>query len=113
MTASGLPLGSGSSSLAGFLSGTGMFEKVVHAQPNPLLPWDTTQTPEYMTVGSGLEDDMAERMRTISVGSYRLPTDLVAQSEELMTEGYFDMSATRAANLLQWSRGIGTHKKPD
>jgi len=61
----------------------------------------------------GLFDDMATRMRTISPSFYRLPTDLVSTAEPLMTEGYLDMSATKADNYIQRSRGIGAHNKPE
>ena len=90
-----------------------MFAGAVHNEANSLMPQSDEQTVEYECLNDGLADDMATRMRTISPGFYRLPTDLVAQSEPLMTEGYKDMSAIKAANYIQWSRGIGAHDRPE
>jgi hypothetical protein len=35
-------------------------------------------------------DEMAKRNRFLSPNGFRLPTDLIAQGEPLMTENYFD-----------------------
>jgi hypothetical protein len=76
------------------------------------MPQDDEQSYEYETVHGDLGEQMVKRFRTISPGFVRQPTDLVADAEPLMTEGYKDMSAIKAANYLQWSRGISDCQAP-
>jgi hypothetical protein len=111
-TASGFPFGSNSIGLIDYISGGGLLAGVVHNQPNNLMPVDDDQDYAYETVHDGLEDQMVRRFRTISPGFVRQPTDLIADAEPLMTEGYKDMSAIKAANYLQWSRGISDCPAP-
>lgn len=88
-TAGGLLNAQGSTNMFDYLSGMSMFNLTCLPFPDQMVGQESTPSEPSM-FDERWRDEMAKRNRFLSPNGFRLPTDLIAQGEPLMTENYFD-----------------------